>query len=68
MRDKKRGSCPNPLFLFNPDVGTDPFRHHIDVDLSHERMARAWEAYKVRWAREEDAMMRLMEKKVVSEN
>jgi len=29
-------------------------------------MARAWEAYKVRWAKEEDAMMRLMEKKVVS--
>jgi len=42
----------------------NPYRHHVDVDLSHERMARAWEAYKVRWAKEEDAMMRLMEKKV----
>ena len=30
-------------------------------------MARAWEAYKVRWAKEEDAMRRLMEKKLVGE-
>ena len=51
-----------------PNFGTDPFRHNIDVDLSHERMAKAFEAYKVRWAREEDAMRRLMEKKVVSKS
>ena len=38
------------------------------MDLSHERMAKAFEAYKVRWAREEDAMRRLMEKKVVSKS
>ena len=35
------------------------------MDLSHERMAKAFEAYKVRWAREEEAMKRLIEKKVV---
>lgn len=37
----------------------------INVDLSEERMKKAWEAYKDRWKREEEYMKELEEKKIV---
>jgi len=37
----------------------------VAVDLSPERMAKAWEAYKARWEREEEHWQRLEEKKLV---
>ena len=47
--------------------GVDPeFGRPIDVDLSEERMRKAWDAYKVRWEREADNIRSLEEKKLVS--
>ena len=47
--------------------GVDPeFGRKIDVDLSEERMKRSWEAYKIRWEREEERRRALEEKKLVS--
>ena len=46
--------------------GVDPnIMRNIEVDLSEERMKKAWQAYKERWIREEDARRRLEEKKLV---
>jgi hypothetical protein len=46
--------------------GVDPaFGRRIEVDLSEERMKKAWEAYKVRWAEEEERRQILEEKKLV---
>jgi hypothetical protein len=45
--------------------GVDPeFGRKIDVDLSEERMKRSWEAYKIRWEREEERRRELEEKKL----
>ena len=47
--------------------GVDPeFGRTIDVDLSEERMKKAWEAYKIRWDKEEENLRALEEKKLVS--
>ena len=47
--------------------GVDPeFGRKIDVDLSEERMKRSWEAYKIRWEREEERRRELEEKKLVN--
>ena len=44
----------------------DPeFGRRVDVDLSEERMAKAWEAYKQRWEREAEYFKQLEEKKKV---
>jgi len=49
--------------------GVDPaFGRRIEVDLSEERMKKAWEAYKVRWAEEEEQRLILEEKKLVKQN
>ena len=46
--------------------GVDPeFGRKIDVDLSEERMQKAWDAYKIRWEREEEDRRALEEKKLV---
>ena len=46
--------------------GIDPdFGRTIEIDLSKERMQRAWEAYKIRWEREESDRRELEEKKLV---
>ena len=53
-------------FAWRPKYGVDPKIHrNIDVDLSEERMKKAWEAYKERWKREEEHLRELEEKKVV---
>ena len=50
-----------------PMYGVDPeFGRKIDVDLSEERMKRSWEAYKIRWEREEERRRALEEKKLVN--
>ncbi len=50
-----------------PRHGVDPaFGRQVEVDLSPERMARAWEAYKARWEREEKRLRQLEENKLVS--
>ncbi len=47
-----------------PQYGVDPeFGRQVDVDMSPERMARAWEAYKERWKREEEYFRDLEERK-----
>ena len=47
----------------------DPqFGRTIDIDLSEERMRRAWEAYKIRWEKEAEDLRVLEEKKLVSHN
>lgn len=38
---------------------------NIEVDLSEERMKKAWEAYKKRWEQEEAWFQELEEKKTV---
>lgn len=49
-----------------PRYGVRPeWGRPVDVDLSEERMKRAWEAYKKRWAEEEDARIELEKKKLV---
>ena len=49
-----------------PMYGVDPnFGRTIDIDLSKERMQRAWDAYKIRWEREEGNRRALEEKKLV---
>ncbi len=49
-----------------PPGGIDPeWGRQVDVDLSRERMEKAWAAYKIRWAREEEAMRMMQEKKLV---
>lgn len=58
------------LYLGNkthgPMYGVDQdFGRTIDIDLSEERMQRAWEAYKIRWEREESDLRALEEKKLV---
>ena len=46
--------------------GVDPdFGRKVDIDLSEERMQKAWEAYKIRWEREENDIRELEEKKLV---
>jgi hypothetical protein len=46
----------------------DPaFGRRVEVDLSEERMRKAWEAYKARWDLEEDYRRNLEEKKLVSD-
>jgi len=48
-----------------PMYGVDPeFGRTIDVDLSEERMKKAWEAYKIRWDKEEENLRALEEKKL----
>jgi hypothetical protein len=52
-----------------PKRGIDPeWGRKVDVDLSPERMAKAWEAYKLRWAWEEQRLKDLEERKIVSKN
>ena len=49
-----------------PQYGVDPrIMRNIEVDLSEERMKAAWESYKDRWKREEEALKQLEEKKLV---
>ena len=49
--------------------GVDPeFGRKVDVDLSEERMEKAWNAYKTRWKWEEEKLAKLEEKKLVSFN
>ena len=49
-----------------PMYGVDPeFGRTIEIDLSKERMHRAWEAYKIRWEREESNRRALEETKLV---
>ncbi len=49
-----------------PRYGVDPrFGRQVEVDLSPERMARAWEAYKARWEAEEEYLEQLKERKIV---
>ncbi len=43
-----------------------PSMRNIRVDLSEERMARAWEAYKLRWAMEENTRREMEERKLVN--
>ena len=44
---------------------SEPFGRRIEVDLSQERMAKAWEAYKKRWAKEEARLAELDKKKQI---
>ena len=51
------------------NYGIDPeWGRRVDVDLSPERMAKAWEAYKLRWEREEDQRRAMEERKIVRED
>jgi hypothetical protein len=44
----------------------DPeFGRRVEVDMSEDRMKKAWEAYKVRWEQEEEQRLILEEKKLV---
>ena len=46
--------------------GVDPaFGRRVDIDLSEDRMKKAWEAYKIRWESEEENRRILEEKKLV---
>jgi len=47
------------------DVKHADLHRSIDVDLSEERMKKAWAAYKDRWKREEEYIRELEEKKIV---
>ena len=49
------------MYGVDPEIG-----RKIDVDLSEERMKRSWEAYKIRWEREEERRRELEEKKLVN--
>lgn len=40
--------------------------HQKDIDLSEERMKKAWEAYKQRWALEEERLEALRQAKIVN--
>ena len=48
------------MYGVNPDFG-----RKVDVDMSEERMQKAWEAYKIRWENEADDLRVLEEKKLV---
>ena len=41
------------------------FGRKVDVDMSEERMQKAWEAYKIRWENEAEDRRILEEKKLV---
>jgi len=44
----------------------DPeFGRRVEVDMSEDRMKKAWQAYKVRWEQEEEQRLILEEKKLV---
>ena len=46
--------------------GVDPeFGKRVEVDLSKERMQKAWKAYHIRWEREDNERRALEEKKLV---
>ena len=46
--------------------GVDPaFGRRVEVDMSEDRMKKAWQAYKVRWEQEEEQRLILEEKKLV---
>ena len=49
-----------PLYGVDPDFGKK-----VEVDMSEERMQKAWEAYKIRWENEADDIRFLEEKKLV---
>ena len=51
---------------YRPRYGIDPaINRRVDVDLSEERMRKAWERYKDRWRQEEARMRELEERKIV---
>eukprot|EP00095_Tigriopus_kingsejongensis_P006210 maker-scaffold388_size188554-snap-gene-0.18 protein:Tk06210 transcript:maker-scaffold388_size188554-snap-gene-0.18-mRNA-1 annotation:"chaperone protein dnaj" len=58
-RDSRAGDAHHSRYGVHPDFGRS-----VDVDMSPERMAKAWEAYKIRWEHDEGRKQELEELKL----